>query len=61
MASAAAYAWRRIYLEPFSRIRSVEGLAKTLLAYRAILVNLLNSSSKLSWVGIALIISKIWS
>ena len=57
LASTAIYTWRRIYLNPFSRIRLVEGLAKILLAYGAVL----NSFSKLSWVGTSLIIFKISS
>ena len=39
LASTAIYTWRRIYLNPFSRIRLVEGLAKILLANKAVLDN----------------------
>ena len=41
------YAWRWINFDPFGIIRSAEGLTEILLAYRAVLVALLDSSSKL--------------
>ena len=47
MASAAAYAWHQIYFDPSGRIRSAEGLAKTLLAYGAVFNAQLGGSSKL--------------
>ena len=43
------------FIDPFSKIRSKEGLAEILSAYKAVL----DSSSELGWVGIALVIFKI--
>ena len=55
LASTAVYAWHQICFNPSSKIKLVKSLAEILLAYKAIL----DSSSKLSWVGISLIILKI--
>ena len=48
LASTTAYTWCRIHLNPFSRIKSVEGLAKISLAYKAVFIALLDSSGELS-------------
>ena len=48
LASTAVYTYCWIYLDPFSSIKLVKGLAEILLTYRAVLIALLNSSSKLS-------------
>ena len=61
MASTAIYAWCRIRLDLSSRIRLAEDLAEILLACGAVFIALLDGSSELSWVGISLIILKIWS
>ena len=58
MASAVVYTWRQVYLEPSGRIRLVEGLAETLLAYGAILSGF---GKLLGWVESVLIISRILS
>ena len=59
LASTTACAWCRIRLNPFSRIRLAEGLAKISLAYKAVFIALLDGFGKLSWVGIGLIVFKI--
>ena len=61
MASAVACAWRRIRLDPSGKIRSAEGLAEISLARGAVLVFLLDGFSKLGWVGISSIVSRISS
>ena len=61
LASTTTYTWCRIYLDPFSRIRLAEGLAKILLVYGVVFIALLNSSSELNWVGTSSIILKTWS
>ena len=58
LASTTVYTWCWIYLNPFSRIKSAEGLAEILLVYRAVFIALLDNSDKLSWVRTSLIILK---
>ena len=62
MASTVIYAWCQIYLDPFSRIKLVEGLAEILLAYKVVFNAPLDGFSEVfNYIGITLIVFKILS